>query len=90
MKEIISNTVLSDLEISFFVQTMHAMELHNKRMRIKGFLTNCPAGRPLDDCPARGIRELSMKERENIIDEMGEDEVESVYRLHEKCFRGRC
>ena len=90
MKGLIHNTMLTDLEISFFVQTMHAMELHNKRMRIKGFLLNCPAGRPLDDCPAREIKELSPKERENIIDEMGEDEVESFYRLHEKCFRGRC
>jgi hypothetical protein len=90
MKKIISDTMLSDFEIRFFVQTMHAMELHNKRLRIKGFLTNCPAGRLLDHCPAREIRELSMKEREKIIDEMSEDEVESVYKIHEKCFRGRC
>ena len=83
------NTGLSNQDINFFAETMHAMEIHHKRLRIKGFLIDCPAGRPLDNCPAGEIRELPLKERTGIVDEMKADEVESIYKQHEECLSKR-
>ena len=55
------------------------------RAWLKELLTNCPFGYALDSCPARGIRELPLYERYNVINEMSDDEVESILDYHKVC-----
>ena len=76
-------------DVICFRDTMSSLELEYKRILIKGFLNNCPAGKPLDDCPLEKIRALSSKERIRAINMMNADVVEFVYTKHEECLHER-
>ena len=56
-----------------------------QRSWLKELLTECPIGTPLDSCPIREIRKLPLHERYGLLDEMGDDEVESILDYHKVC-----
>ena len=56
-----------------------------ERAWLKELLTDCPFGNALDSCPAREIRKLPLNDRFIVIDEMSDDEVESILDYHRVC-----
>ena len=48
----------------------------NKRLWAKGLLVECPFNKPLDDCPLKEIRTLSLKGRMAVIDNMSDDDLD--------------
>ena len=57
----------------------------SEKLWLKELLTDCPFGFALDSCPAREIRKLPLHERFKVIDEMSDDEVESILDYHRVC-----
>ena len=55
------------------------------RAWLKELLTHCPFRYALDSCPAKGIRELPLYDRSKVMNEMSDDEVESILDYHKVC-----
>ncbi len=52
-------------------------------------MIDCPYGKPLDECPAKSIRQLPIKERIAFVDAMDEHAVDEVLAHHKRCLHQR-
>ena len=60
-----------------------------KRIWLMELLIDCPLEYSLDTCPAKELREMKLSERLKIIDEMSDDEMQSILEYHKKCLAER-
>jgi hypothetical protein len=67
----------------------NAIELEYRRTWLKGLMIDCPYGKPLDECPAKSIRQLPIKERIAFVDAMDEHAVDEVLAHHKRCLHQR-
>jgi len=63
--------------------------LREKRALVKGTLVDCPFGTPLTDCPANGIRSLTLTQFVSAINRMSEAKLDAIMNYHEHCLRKR-
>ncbi len=61
------------------------MEYTDKIIWTKGLLVGCPAGKALDNCPIKKLRNLPTEEGMKIVDNMKRDEIESIIEHHSDC-----
>jgi hypothetical protein len=61
----------------------------DKRIWAKGLLVGCPFKTPLEDCPLKNIRKLSLKGRIAVIDSMSDPDLDAVLDHHWKCQKER-
>ena len=63
--------------------------IEEKKIWVRGLLVACPFGNPLDDCPAKELRKIPLKERLNLVKEMTEDQITQVISHHRVCLSRR-
>jgi len=56
-----------------------------KRIWARGLLVECPFKTPLEDCPLKEVRELSIKQRIAKVDEMSDADLDTVLSHHWEC-----
>jgi hypothetical protein len=64
-------------------------ELRDKRTWVKGILVDCPAGTPVEDCPARAMRSLTLPQLVSIVNGMSEKKLDAIMAHHQNCLRER-
>ena len=64
-------------------------ELMDKRIWVKGILVECPLGKPLTDCLANALRNLPLEELIKAVNNMTEDQLDSVIEYHNNCMAER-
>jgi hypothetical protein len=64
-------------------------KLRDKRTWVKGILVDCPAGTPLESCPANHIRSLPVSELVSIVNGLAEKKLDAIIEHHEKCLKQR-
>lgn len=60
-----------------------------KLVLVKGLLTECPLDKPLDDCPAKKVRCLPLEKRLQLVEDMGESDLDLIISHHRHCFQKR-
>jgi hypothetical protein len=65
------------------------MELQYKKILAKQLVFSCPMGMALNNCLTRNLRKLPLKERLNIIEELGSDEIDFLLTNHRDCRQKR-
>ena len=61
------------------------MELQYKKILVRQLIFSCPMGMALNSCLTRNLRKLPLKERLNIIEELGTDEIDFLLKNHREC-----
>lgn len=54
-----------------------------------GILYNCPAGKPMEDCPFNSIEKLSFTDKIDWFEKLPELEKEKIINEHKKCSNKR-
>lgn len=60
-----------------------------KFVRLLGLLIECPLEKPLDDCPAKQYRGLSLDEKYKLTRSMKEEDIDNIIYHHQECLRLR-
>ena len=68
---------------------MDDLTLEQKKIWVQGLLIECPMGKPLDNCPAKDIRALPIKERLELANAMNEPQINQIISHHRKCLYER-
>jgi hypothetical protein len=61
------------------------LDIEEKRIWVQGLLIECPMGTHLDDCPAKELRKIPLKERVNLVKEMTDDQIDQIINYHRAC-----
>lgn len=68
---------------------MNKALLADKISSVFGLLIQCPMDDPLDNCPAKDLRELSTEEKFKIANNMSEEQLDDIISHHKQCLRER-
>ena len=60
-----------------------------KRVWAKALLTKCPFDLELDNCPLRKVRKLPLSNRMALVNDMSDEEIDSVVQHHKDCQKER-
>lgn len=61
----------------------------NKRIWIKGLTLECPLGQALHDCPLNALRHLPVAQMNNTINNLSDQQVDSIVSIHKQCYHER-
>lgn len=61
----------------------------DKRIWIKGLTLECPLGSALDDCPLNAIRHLPAEQMNRTINNLSDEQVQKITRIHQQCYTDR-
>lgn len=61
----------------------------DKRIWIKGLTLECPLGVALDDCPLNGLRHLPVAQMNHTINNLNNDQINSIVSIHKHCYHDR-
>ncbi|WP_372796870.1 hypothetical protein [Pontiella sp.] len=61
----------------------------DKRIWIKGLTLECPLGKAMDDCPLNALRHLPVAQMNQTINNLTDEQVESIVGIHQECFHKR-
>ncbi len=61
----------------------------DKRIWIKGLTLECPLGKALEDCPLNALRHLPVAQMNRTINNLTDDQVNSIVAIHQHCDRDR-
>lgn len=64
---------------------MEQLNLEQKMTWVQGLLIGCPLGQTLDDCPARELRDIPLKERLGLVKNMDEVSIDQIIAHHRAC-----
>ncbi len=58
----------------------------DKRVYVKGLALECPLGTPADECPLNGLRGLPAAQMNRTINNLTDEQVDSIFSIHRHCF----
>jgi hypothetical protein len=65
------------------------LDIEDKKAWVQGLLVDCPVGKSLDTCLAKGLRLLPIKTRLGLVREMDEGQINQIIAHHETCLLER-
>ena len=61
------------------------MDAGNAKAMLFSIVEECPTGDPLETCPIAPLRKLSMDDRTEVLERVGQDITEQLLAFHEDC-----
>ncbi|QBG46112.1 hypothetical protein EGM51_01300 [Verrucomicrobia bacterium S94] len=61
----------------------------DKRIWIKGLTLECPLGSALSDCPLNALRHLPVDQMNHTINNLTDEQVRKITRIHQQCDTAR-
>lgn len=58
----------------------------DKRLWIKGLTMGCPCEKPADDCPLNSLRNLPVKQANEAINNLTDQQIDDLVRIHDTCY----
>ena len=68
---------------------MDKLALEIKMTWVLGLMIDCPMGKALDNCPAKGIRRLPLEEKISKVKQMEESQLQEIIMHHRRCLKER-
>ncbi len=62
---------------------------NQKKLWAWGILVSCPYGEPMDDCPAKELRKLSLEDRFFALENLSESVIDKLIDHHNICLASR-
>ena len=66
-----------------------SMSPENAKSWLRSLFMECPSGEPLESCPAKEIRNLSVEDRMKIVRGVNIETAEKILKYHEACLHKR-
>ena len=76
---------LSSTVISLKIEQMEKLNLERKRALVFGLVYECPLADPLENCPAKKIRNLPLKDASKLVMDMEENQLDKIIACHRQC-----
>ena len=64
---------------------MEKLNLERKRALVFGLVYECPLADPLENCPAKKIRNLPLKDASKLVMDMEENVLDKIIACHQQC-----
>ena len=64
---------------------MEILNLERKRAIVFGLAYECPLADPLENCPAKQIRDLTLKDASKMVMDMEENQLDKIIACHRQC-----
>jgi hypothetical protein len=68
---------------------MEILNLERKRALVFGLVYECPLAYPLENCPAKQIRDLPLKDATKMVMDMEENQLDKIITCHRQCIGER-
>lgn len=68
---------------------MRHISIGNRVIWLKGLMIECPLFNALPNCPLKKYRSLPINEKFKLVDEMSDDQIDSIIEYHQKCLSAR-
>jgi len=71
------------------IEQMENLTLDGKMAWVLGLVVECPLQDPLENCPAKKLRNLPFKECAALISDMEENQLDKIISFHRQCLYER-
>jgi len=65
------------------------LTVEKKIIWVQGLMIGCPAGKPMETCPAKNMRKLPKHARLRVVESLAEHLLDEIIAYHIKCLKKR-